>query len=118
MLVRLQGRPAMTQNNVQAPERPSLYTHHRMSPTRCKYLAAELACQAAGGLQQYSGPHAPRSWLTLLALLTVLLLPAAILAEAPAITFLSDGGDVWTFEKGLEGTLPDSGCDEVLVASP
>jgi cyclomaltodextrinase len=129
MLACLRGRPEMTQNNVQALERPLLdprlnasprvdKAHHRVSPAWIKYLLTELACQAAGGPQQYSGPHAPRSWLALLAMLTVLLLPAATLAEAPAITFLSDGGDAWTFEKGLEGTLPDGGCDEVLVTSP
>ena len=31
---------------------------------------------------------------------------------------LGDGGDAWTFEKRVEGALPDGGCDEILVASP
>ena len=89
MFVRLRGRPEMTQDNVQAPERPSLYdrlggvyniatvvddlidrvmadprlnanprvdeAHHRVSPAGFKYLVTELACQAAGGPQRYSG---------------------------------------------------------------
>ena len=49
---------------------------------------------------------------------TALLPPAVTLAEGPAITLLGDGGDAWTFEKVVEGALPDGGCDEVLVASP
>jgi hypothetical protein len=63
-------------------------------------------------------PHGPRSWLGLLATLAALLLPAATLAEGPTIALSGDGGDAWTFEKGIEGVLPDGGCDEVLVASP
>ncbi len=89
MFVRLRGRLEMTQDNVQAPERPSLYdrlggvyniatvvddlidrvmadprlnanprvdeAHHRVSPAGFKYLVTELACQAAGGPQRYSG---------------------------------------------------------------
>jgi hypothetical protein len=49
---------------------------------------------------------------------TALLPPAATLAEGQAISLLGDGGDAWTFEKRIEGALPDGGCDEVLVASP
>ena len=49
---------------------------------------------------------------------TALLPPAVTLAEGPAITLLGDGGDAWTFEKVVEGALPDGGCDEVLVSSP
>src|SRR5215213_5273904 len=41
---------------------------------------------------------------------TALLPPAAPLAEGPAITLLGDGGDAWTFEKRVEGALPDGGC--------
>jgi cyclomaltodextrinase len=63
-------------------------------------------------------PHGPRFWLELLAMLTALLPPAATLAQGPAITLLGDGGDAWTFEKRVEGALPDGGCDEVRVASP
>ena len=62
--------------------------------------------------------HGPRSWLGLLATLAALLLPAATLAEGPTIALSGDGGDAWTFEKGIEGVLPDGGCDKVLVASP
>ena len=64
-------------------------------------------------------PHGLRPWLALLATLAALLSPAAAApAEGPAITLSSDGGDAWTFEKRVAGTLPDGGCDEVLVASP
>src|SRR5215208_2694972 len=41
---------------------------------------------------------------------TALLPPAAPLAEGPAITLLGDGGDAWTFEKRVEGALPNGGC--------
>jgi cyclomaltodextrinase len=60
----------------------------------------------------------PRSWLALLATLIALLSPAAMRAEGLAITLSGDGGDAWTFEKRIEGRLPDSGCTKVLVASP
>jgi cyclomaltodextrinase / maltogenic alpha-amylase / neopullulanase len=59
-----------------------------------------------------------RAWLPLLATVAALLSPAATLAENRAITFRGSGGDAWTFEKNLEGELPDGGCDRVLVASP
>ena len=49
---------------------------------------------------------------------TALLPPAVTLAEGPAITLLGDGGDAWTFEKVVEGALPNGGCDQVLVSSP
>jgi glycosidase len=38
-------------------------------------------------------------------------------AESRPITLRGDGGDAWTFEKTLDGELPDGGCDRVLVAS-
>jgi cyclomaltodextrinase / maltogenic alpha-amylase / neopullulanase len=57
-------------------------------------------------------------WLAFLATLVTLLSPDATLAEQRAITLQKDGGDAWTFEKNLEGELPDGGCDRVLVASP
>ena len=60
----------------------------------------------------------PRSWLVFLATLVSLLPSAPVLAEHRAITLHGDGGDAWTFEKNLEGELPDGGCDRVLVASP
>jgi cyclomaltodextrinase / maltogenic alpha-amylase / neopullulanase len=64
-------------------------------------------------------PHARRAWLAALAMLAALLSPVARSTAGPAITLYSDGGDAWTFEKHVEGTLPDGGgCDEVLVASP
>ena len=40
-----------------------------------------------------------------------------MLATDRVITLLGDGGDAWTFEKKLEGELPDGGCDKVLIAS-
>ena len=47
------------------------------------------------------------------------LLPSiSVAAEGGPITLRGDGGDTWTFEKALEGELPDGGCDRVLVASP
>jgi cyclomaltodextrinase len=58
------------------------------------------------------------SWLSLLATLVMLLSPGATLAEDRAITLEGDGGDAWTFEKNLEGQLPDGGCDRVVIASP
>jgi cyclomaltodextrinase / maltogenic alpha-amylase / neopullulanase len=59
------------------------------------------------------------SWFALLATLGSLLPPsAAMLAENRAITLQGEGGDAWTFEKKLEGELPDGGCDRVLIASP
>jgi cyclomaltodextrinase / maltogenic alpha-amylase / neopullulanase len=58
------------------------------------------------------------SWFALLATLGSLLPPTAALPENQAITLQGDGGDAWTFEKSLEGELPDGGCDRVLVASP
>jgi hypothetical protein len=62
--------------------------------------------------------HGHRSWLALLGTL-VTLLPAGVpLTEDRAITLRGDGGDAWTFDKNLEGGLPDSGCDRVLVTSP
>ena len=60
----------------------------------------------------------PRYWLALLATLVSLLSPVPMLAEDRVITLLGDGGDAWTFEKSLEGELPDGGCDKVLIASP
>ena len=55
-----------------------------------------------------SRPHGPPSWLALLATLLALLSPAAMPAEGgPAITLPGDGGDAWTFEKRIEGALPD-----------
>jgi cyclomaltodextrinase len=62
--------------------------------------------------------YRPYSWFALLATLSCLLSPAALLAQNRAITFRGDGGDAWTFDKNVEGELPDGGCDEVLVASP
>jgi cyclomaltodextrinase len=59
-----------------------------------------------------------RSWLALLATLATLLSSAAARAEDRAITLQGDGGDAWTFQKNLEGALPDGGCDRVLVTSP
>jgi cyclomaltodextrinase / maltogenic alpha-amylase / neopullulanase len=63
-------------------------------------------------------PCGRRSRLKVLATAAYLLSPAAVLAHDRAITFSGDGGDAWTFEKHLEGELPDGGCDRVLVASP
>jgi cyclomaltodextrinase / maltogenic alpha-amylase / neopullulanase len=60
----------------------------------------------------------PRSWFVLLATLISLLPSDPVPAEHRAITLYGDGGDAWTFEKKLEGELPDGGCDRVLVASP
>jgi cyclomaltodextrinase / maltogenic alpha-amylase / neopullulanase len=62
--------------------------------------------------------YGPCSWFALLATLASLLSPAATSAENQAITLRGDGGDAWTFEKDLEGELPDGGCDEVLLTSP
>jgi cyclomaltodextrinase / maltogenic alpha-amylase / neopullulanase len=56
-------------------------------------------------------------WFAVLAMLGCLLSPAAVLAQDRAITLRGDGGDAWTFEKNLQGELPDGECDEVLVAS-
>jgi cyclomaltodextrinase / maltogenic alpha-amylase / neopullulanase len=60
----------------------------------------------------------PRSWFVLLATLISLLPSDPVPAEQRAIVLYGDGGDAWTFEKKLEGELPDGGCDQVLVASP
>jgi cyclomaltodextrinase / maltogenic alpha-amylase / neopullulanase len=69
--------------------------------------------------QQLYRPHGRRARLAALAMLAALLSPAAASAAGPAITLSSDGGDTWTFEKVVQGTLPDAGgCDEVLIASP
>jgi cyclomaltodextrinase / maltogenic alpha-amylase / neopullulanase len=59
----------------------------------------------------------PYFWFAVLAMLGCLLSPAAVLAQNRAITLRGDGGDAWTFEKNLEGELPDGECDEVLLAS-
>jgi glycosidase len=56
--------------------------------------------------------------LAFLAVVAVLLSPNATLADGRTITLQGDGGDSWTFEKNLQGELPDGGCDKVLVASP
>jgi glycosidase len=62
--------------------------------------------------------HGHRSWLALLATLLTLLSPAATFAGTQPITLEGDGGDAWTFDKNLEGELPENGCDRVLVTSP
>ena len=62
--------------------------------------------------------YGPPAWLALVAPLFTVLPPAGVLAENRAITLPGDGGDAWTFEKRLEGELPDGGCDRVLLASP
>jgi hypothetical protein len=62
--------------------------------------------------------YGPCSWFALLATLGSLLPPTAVLAENRAIRLQGDGGDAWTFEKNLEGVMPEGGCDEALVASP
>jgi hypothetical protein len=58
------------------------------------------------------------AWLALLATLITWLSPGATLAENRTITLKGDGGDAWTFRKYLEGELPDTGCERVLVTSP
>ena len=63
-------------------------------------------------------PSDPRSRFALLGTLISLLLPAAGMAENRAITLQGAGGDAWTFEKDLEGELPEGGCGRVLIASP
>jgi hypothetical protein len=60
----------------------------------------------------------PLSWFVLLATLISLLPSDPVPAEHRAVTLYGDGGDAWTFQKNLEGELPDGGCDRVLVASP
>ena len=62
--------------------------------------------------------YGPPSRFALLATVAALFAPPATLAGNRAITLQGDGGDAWTFEKNVEGELPDGGCDEVLVASP
>ena len=58
-----------------------------------------------------------RCWLAVLAALVSLLPPVAALAQR-GIALDGQGGDAWTFEKNLEGELPEGGCDQVLFASP
>ena len=59
----------------------------------------------------------PRSWLVVLATLVLLLPPGVVLGQERVIALTGSGGDAWTFEKPLEGEVPDRGCDRVLVAS-
>jgi cyclomaltodextrinase / maltogenic alpha-amylase / neopullulanase len=59
-----------------------------------------------------------RAGVAFLATVAALLSPVVALTDSRAIVLQGDGGDAWTFEKRLEGELPDGGCDEVLVASP
>ncbi|HEY0832919.1 MAG TPA: hypothetical protein VGE72_03325, partial [Azospirillum sp.] len=48
----------------------------------------------------------------------LLLAPAAAAASDPSIALTGDGGDAWTFERLVEGTVALDACDEVLVAAP
>jgi cyclomaltodextrinase / maltogenic alpha-amylase / neopullulanase len=59
-----------------------------------------------------------RAGIAFLATVAALLSLNLALADNRAIAFQGHGGDAWTFEKILEGQLPDGGCDKVLIASP
>ena len=64
------------------------------------------------------GRFVPRVGLAFLAMVAALPSSPATRADNLAITLPGEGGDAWTFEKVVEGRLPDDGCDRVLVASP
>jgi cyclomaltodextrinase len=64
------------------------------------------------------GLHSLRLAAALLAVLIALPATTGALADGGAITLAGDGGDAWTFEKSVEGVLPDGGCDQVLLSSP
>src|SRR4051794_12970895 len=36
----------------------------------------------------------------------------------PTVTFSTDGGEAWTFEKSIHALVPPDRCDEVAITSP